>query len=203
MTDPDNVRQIVELNPDLLGFIFVPGSPRFIGDESRALEVVREVPRSIAKVGVFRDALVDELVHTARLLNLEVIQLHGAEDEQYVTALKTELPASVKVWKAVSLRDDLKGAITKVPHSADLVLLDGPRPGSGQRFDWSLLLKDTPIEKPFMVAGGIGPENISEARRLFDAQPHCIGVDLNSQVESASGIKDVERVRICIEAIRV
>lgn len=203
MTDPDNVAQIVELKPDLLGFIFVPESPRFIGGQSRALQVVRGVPRAITTVGVFKDASHLEVVRVVQELDLGVVQLHGAENESYVAALQSELPSSVTVWKATLVTGDLKRAILNVPQSADRILLDGPKPGSGERFNWASLAEGMPFEKPFMIAGGIGPENISEARRLFETQPLCSGIDINSQVESAPGIKDIERVRRCIEGMRV
>ena len=111
------------------------------------------------------------------------MQLHGDESAEYVIALRHELPGVV-VMKAVRVTGEeaLRG-IEGYP--ADLLILDSAAPGSGEGFDWSLLSQMT-VKRPYLLAGGIG---LSEVQRITQSGIACAGVDLNSKVESAPGVK--------------
>ncbi|WP_207205573.1 bifunctional indole-3-glycerol-phosphate synthase TrpC/phosphoribosylanthranilate isomerase TrpF [Serratia sp. 1D1416] len=171
------------------GLIFVGRSPRYV-DINRAREVISGAP--LKYVGVFCDAQVDTLVKTVERLGLQAVQLHGAEDQAYITALRAQLPARCQIWKALSVKDRLPAR--DLQH-VDRFLLDNGAGGTGQRFDWSLLQGEDLGN--VMLAGGLGADNCVEAAKLG-----CAGLDFNSGVESQPGIKDAARLAAVFQTLR-
>lgn len=173
LTRAEDVALAEELGAELVGFVFVKTSPRFI-EPSNA-------PRSsrAKRVGVFRDASIDEMRRAAEVAELDIIQLHGSEPDDVVQAL--ELP----VIRALHVTDTLPATTT----SASWLLFDTGG-GTGRRFDWSLLASYD-RSKPFLLAGGITPDNIAAA--ISKVRPDAI--DLSSGVESAPGIKDPDKLK--------
>ncbi|HKR63723.1 MAG TPA: phosphoribosylanthranilate isomerase [Thermoanaerobaculia bacterium] len=170
-----------ELGADFLGFVFVKSSPRFVQEIP-----VKSPHHKCKRVGVFRDHSLDDIHRIAEVAQLDIIQLHGNESEDFVRAI--QLP----VIKAVHVQDALPDTNT----SADWILFDTGG-GTGRRFDWSLLA-DYPRTKPFFLAGGITPDNVEAAIRR--ARPDAI--DLSSGVESAPGIKDHRKLRELFERVQ-
>jgi indole-3-glycerol phosphate synthase/phosphoribosylanthranilate isomerase len=128
-------------------------------------------------------------------LQLSAVQLHGDESENYIKKLRSLIPGC-QIWKAVAVTD----VLPDLNFTADRLLLDSKvgnqSGGTGHVFDWSLLA-DLPKEK-MMLAGGINSENIPEAIKVG-----CLGVDLNSGVESAPGIKDADKIQRAFTALRI
>ena len=122
---------------------------------------------------------------------MDIAQLHGTEDESYLAALRTLAPGH-PLWKAFTLRtpDDLTAALAS---GADMILLDSSK-GTGQTFDWSLLRG---VARPFLLAGGLTPENIPRAVRAV----HPWGVDLSSGVETDRR-KDRDKILAAVAAAR-
>jgi indole-3-glycerol phosphate synthase/phosphoribosylanthranilate isomerase len=181
LTREEDARSAHEAGAIYGGLIFAEGSPRQV-DVEQARQVMAGAP--LKYVGVFRNNTVSDIVTYADALNLQAVQLHGDEDRTFVAALRAELPDSVKIWKAFSIKESLPAR--DWPH-IDRYVLDNGNGGSGKRFDWSLLQGES-LDN-VLLAGGLGADNCVEA-----AQLGCAGLDFNSGVESAPGIKDASKI---------
>ena len=200
--------------PDYIGFILSPGFRRSVTPEE-AEQLARRLAPGILKVGVFVNESVEKVVEAAGFLDL--IQLHGSEDNAYIRDLRGRMATSdprglleatndprgrmtKPVIQAFRIRsaDDLKRAMES---EADYLLLDNGT-GTGEAFDWSLIrdaeaLKRGAAAKPWILAGGLGPDNVAEAVRRF--RPYA--VDLSSGAET-DGWKDPEKMVRCVQAVR-
>ena len=137
----------------------------------------------IRKVGVFVDQPMEQIAQIARRQQLDIVQLHGCEDERYISELRQLIPSEIR----------MKDICQAEASTADDVLLDGGQ-GSGQTFDWR---KIESMNRPFFLAGGLNPENVEEAVRRL----HPCAVDVSSGVET-DGHKDEEKVRQLIRRVR-
>ncbi|WP_312073645.1 bifunctional indole-3-glycerol-phosphate synthase TrpC/phosphoribosylanthranilate isomerase TrpF [Atlantibacter sp.] len=171
------------------GLIFAESSPRYVTPE-QAKTVIAAAP--LRYVGVFRDSPLQNVVSIAQALSLSAVQLHGGEDQAYITALRAALPATVAIWKALSVAESLPAR--DLDH-VDRYVFDNGQGGSGQRFDWSLLAGQ-PLDN-VLLAGGLGADNCVEAAKLG-----CSGLDFNSGVESAPGIKDSNKLAAVFKTLR-
>lgn len=171
------------------GLIFVPTSPRRV-DEQQAAAVIANAP--LRYVGVFRDQTIDEIAAKVGTLGLAAVQLHGNEDQTYITALRQTLPDHVAIWKALSVGETLPER--NLQH-VDKYLLDNDQGGSGQRFDWGLLAGQA-LDN-VLLAGGLNENNCQSASKLGAA-----GLDFNSGVEVAPGIKDTHKLAAVFETLR-
>ncbi|MBP1588880.1 MAG: phosphoribosylanthranilate isomerase [Kiritimatiellae bacterium] len=181
------------LRPDLVGFVFAPGSRRRVTQEE-ALALKRRLDPGIKAAGVFVGASPEAIAAVVASGAIDAVQLHGPDgDEERIAALRALVPG-VPLVRALKVRDadDLAAAEAS---SADLVLLDAGA-GDGVPFDWRLLA-ERPLRRPFFLAGGLTPDNIAEAIRL--ARP-C-GVDASSGVETG-GFKDFAKMRQFITEAR-
>ncbi|KAA9001834.1 bifunctional indole-3-glycerol-phosphate synthase TrpC/phosphoribosylanthranilate isomerase TrpF [Affinibrenneria salicis] len=172
------------------GLIFVDASPRHV-DLPQAKDVMAAAP--LRYVGVFRNAAPEQVSQTAQALSLAAVQLHGDEDQAYISALRQRLPSACQIWKALSVGDSVPAMTLE---HVDRYLLDNAQGGSGKSFDWSLLAGQT-LDR-VMLAGGLNPDNVGAASRLG-----CAGLDLNSGVESRPGIKDAEKLASVFNTLRV
>jgi phosphoribosylanthranilate isomerase len=192
LTVPEEARACVELGAWGIGVVFAPESPRRI-DAARAAEVLAAVPEGVARVGVFVGASPAEMASVARVAGLTHLQIHDADPGEARRASGLPVIEGVRV----SGPDALARARAS---AADLVLLDAAVPGrhggTGRSFDWSLL-EGRPLGRPFVLAGGLRPENVAEA--VARVAPDT--VDVSSGVESAPGRKDPERVRAFVAAV--
>jgi phosphoribosylanthranilate isomerase len=191
LTRPEDVAHAADLGADYLGFILVPGTPRYrTPSEIRALGASA---RGVSRVGVFPAGPVSSIVTDASGAALDVIQLHGSFSPDAVEALRSA--GSWELWKVLRVRgdEDLLDAVAPWVGAVDLVLLDTWHPvhlgGSGVRFSWDGLeaaRAHWPDSLRLGIAGGLSPESVGEARaRLW---PDL--VDVSSGVEAAPGQKD-------------
>lgn len=175
------------------GLIFYPKSPRFVS-LAQAKAIRQAAP--LRFVGVFVDEAVAQVALIAKEVGLAAVQLHGHEDERYLQQLRSLLPQGVEIWKAYRVSDQLP----QFSHEADRVLLDAYQPGipggTGVKFDWRLLQSKI-LHKPVMLAGGLTPDNVHEALNLAVA-----GLDMNSGLESAPGVKDPAKITTAFTNIR-
>lgn len=217
MRDADNIRAVTALDIDFLGFIFYPKSPRYTPKAIPEAELIADTAttarhddiewRKPQRVGVFVDEMPQTIIAHIHNDQLDYVQLHGHELPEMIDNLKrTVIPDirhSLKVIKAFSISkpDDLLQ--TKAYEGvADLFLFDTPTEsygGSGKKFDWQML-QAYDGHTPFLLSGGIGPEDIDRIHKF--EHPQCIGIDLNSRFETAPGIKDVEALRRFTEKLR-
>jgi indole-3-glycerol phosphate synthase/phosphoribosylanthranilate isomerase len=173
------------------GFVFVPGSPRYVTADEAAPLAGTARRSGMLPVGVFRDAPLNVVSDVAMLLNLHAVQLHGREDGDYVRALIRELPADCEIWTAVSVgREPLS------IRSGDRTVFDNAAGGSGQSFDWRLVQGHAAL-RDGIVAGGIGPHNANAARGL---RAHAI--DIGSAIDVRPGVKSPERIVALFETLR-
>ncbi|HHF0509633.1 TPA: bifunctional indole-3-glycerol-phosphate synthase TrpC/phosphoribosylanthranilate isomerase TrpF [Vibrio antiquarius] len=191
LTHPDDAAKAYQAGAVFGGLIFVEKSKRAVDLESARL-TMSGAPLNY--VGVFQNHDIDFVASVATSLGLKAVQLHGQEDQAYVNQLKAELPTTVEIWKAYGVTDAKPELL--VDH-IDRHLLDAQvgtqTGGTGQVFDWSLIGDPSQI----MLAGGLSPENAQQAATLG-----CLGLDLNSGVESAPGKKDSQKLLAAFTAIR-
>ncbi|ELY4872450.1 bifunctional indole-3-glycerol-phosphate synthase TrpC/phosphoribosylanthranilate isomerase TrpF [Cronobacter sakazakii] len=189
LTRPQDAQSAWQAGALYGGLIFVGSSPRAVSDE-QARAVIEAAP--LRYVGVFRDAPVEDVVAKANAFSLAAVQLHGDEDQTYISALRASLPETTAIWKAQSVSHALP---PRNLHYVDRYVLDNGQGGTGQRFDWSLLEGQT-LDN-VMLAGGLGADNCVQA-----AQLGCAGLDFNSGVESAPGIKDSDKLAAVFRTLR-
>ncbi|CQD43583.1 bifunctional indole-3-glycerol-phosphate synthase TrpC/phosphoribosylanthranilate isomerase TrpF [Yersinia mollaretii] len=171
------------------GLIFADSSPRNV-NIAQARTVISGAP--LKYVGVFRDAKIATIQQIAEHLSLAAVQLHGQEDQIYINQLRDVLPADCQIWKALSVSDTLPAR--NLAH-VERYVLDNGQGGTGQTFDWSLLAGES-LDN-VLLAGGVSADNCGAA-----AQLGCAGLDLNSGVESAPGIKDPQLIAAVFNALR-
>lgn len=181
LTTPEMAHRAAASGASYGGLIFVPSSKRCVSELQAATITAT---RALDFVGVFVDADATEVARLATMLGLAAVQLHGSEDAAYINALRPQLPAGCQIWKAHRIHDQLPD-FSQWP--ADRQLLDtfsaAAHGGTGERFDWGLL-KDHPERHKLMLAGGLSPANVSEARATG-----VWGLDVNSGVETSPGVK--------------
>lgn len=183
-----------ECRPDYVGFILSEGFKRSVSiDDFLALE--KGLDKGIKKVGVFVNESTQNILEIAE--HLDVIQLHGDENEDYIKDLQKDF--SGEIWKAVRAKspEDIEWEQKK---SCRRLLIDSfienAYGGTGKRINTEIV-KSAKIEKPFFIAGGITAENIAEIVR--DTKPY--GVDISSGIET-DGIKDLQKMKSIMEIIK-
>lgn len=197
MREPDNISQVATTGIQWMGMIFWPRSSRWAND----LSVAHTIPAGIRRVGVFVDQPVEEMAAIADSCQLDIIQLHGHESVECLARLRQSLTdPSVQLMKAISIADEKD--IEQVAHYdkvADWLLFDtkcNTVGGSGRKFRWDIL-ENYHGSTPFLLSGGIGPEDIPQLKQFH--HPQWKGIDLNSRFETAPGRKDEKRLREFIE----
>ncbi|NVO30064.1 phosphoribosylanthranilate isomerase [Hymenobacter sp. P5342] len=187
-----NILEVAGLEPDFLGFIFSPKSKRFVGEELSE-ELLKSLPASVRKVGVFVDQSTAEIMQQVRRFGLDLVQLHGAESPAQCAELRA---GGVGVIKAFAVGEAVDFAALE-PYAAvcDYFLFDaaGPQPGgNGTRFNWELL-RQYALPVPYLLAGGIDPSMVAELAHL--RLPGLYGFDVNSGFETAPALKDAAVLR--------
>lgn len=182
-----------ELGASAVGFIFWPGSPRFI-DPGRARAVATALPQHVLRVGVFVDQVPEYVKDVAQRVGLGAVQLHGSES----VAAYSDL--GLALIKAIAVMDPFDGSVMDaVPHEVT-VLLDAHDPvrrgGTGQTIDWTIAAAIA-ARRRTILSGGLNAQNVSEA--VERVRPYMI--DVSSGVESAPGIKDAAKLRAFFEAL--
>ncbi len=225
MRDHDNISEVAQLDIDLMGFIFWKGSKRCVrmipsragilpdySEErlrraSRREDAASQQPSGLSRVGVFVDEMPQTILTAIYNYRLQYVQLHGEEKPVMIENLKRtlipDIVPDIKVIKAISVsgKDDI-ARYKDYEGLVDLFLFDTRCPtvgGSGRQFDWDVL-SAYDGHTPFLLSGGIGPDDADRVRQ-FD-HPMLAGIDLNSRFETEPGRKDVERLRTFISQVR-
>ena len=178
-----------KLKPDYIGFVFAAKSKRRVSP-LKATELKSRLDPEIKAVGVFLD---DDLDAVAAMMNLgivDLVQLHGSEDEEYIKKLRTITDKPVIKAFIINSAEDVKRAEAS---TADYILLDGGK-GEGKAFDWSLLKN---IKRPYFLAGGLNPGNAADAVRTLAP----FAVDVSTGIET-DGKKDEEKMTAFVNAVR-
>ncbi|WP_170517727.1 phosphoribosylanthranilate isomerase [Ruegeria atlantica] len=203
LTAPDHVRAAVDAGARYVGFVFFPKSPRHL-EVLAAAELAHLAPAGVAKVALTVNASDEELDRIVANVPLDMLQLHGKESPERVAEVRDRFGLPVMKAIGVAEAEDL-AAIDLYSEVADQLLIDAKPPrnaelpgGNGLAFDWRLLAGRKYWQRPWMLAGGLTPENVAEAIRMTGARQ----VDVSSGVESAPGVKDSALVRAFIDATR-
>jgi phosphoribosylanthranilate isomerase len=203
ITQPEQGRAIAQLGADLLGFICVPQSPRYVTPQQiyQVVSQLSEFTYPPVSVGVFANVNLEQIAETVVIGQLKGIQLHGDESSVFCHMLKQQFP-HCQLIKALRIRSvsDLELAHS-YGESVDSLLLDAYNPkvlgGTGHTLDWPMLKQFNP-NIPWFLAGGLKPDNVAMA--LETVNPN--GLDVSSGVERSPGDKDLDKVKQLITTVR-
>lgn len=192
MRDSDNIKELLKLQPDYMGFIFYKKSKRNAVNLDAAL--LKSFPATTQKVGVFVNATLQEVKQRVAEYGLDLVQLHGDESVAYVRELFT---AGIDIMKVFSIGkrfdfDELNG----YKEIVNYFLFDTKgkeRGGNGMAFDWEIL-KGYDQSVPFFLSGGIDNKNVEGLAGLGEMNIHAI--DVNSKYEIEPGLKDIEHLKV-------
>lgn len=202
LNSPESIDAAVKAGADHIGLVFFEKSPRNVSIEEAAMLASR-IPTHVNIVGLFvnaEDAFIDQVLEA---VPLDILQLHGQEPVERVVQLKQR--TGRQIMKAIGIREeeDLR-AVAQYEPVVDWLLFDAKPPkdaalpgGNAIAFDWTLL-EGKSWAKPWMLAGGLTPENVQTAIRLTGAP--C--VDTSSGVEDAPGRKSAHKIREFVKAVK-
>lgn len=219
MRDAANIKEVSQLDIDWMGFIFFPKSSRYVRQINSNAGFIPDYPslrnndgdepspKKIKRVGVFVDDMPQNIVTRVVNFRLDIVQLHGSENAIMIDnlrrTLEPDIHKGIKIMKALSVASaaDVEKYKDYEGH-VDYFLFDTKTPlkgGSGNKFDWSVL--DAYDGKtPFLLSGGIGPDDVERIREFN--HPKCIGIDVNSRFETVPGVKDAALLKSFLEALR-
>ena len=199
LSTPETVDAAVARGARWVGFMTYPRSPRHVATETlRAL--AKRVPKTVGRVGVFvdpDDALLDERIVAGAL---DLLQLHGNETPQRVAGIKRRTGKPVMKVIKVAQAADVERGLASYAAIADRLMFDaaeGILPGgNAEAFDWTIL-SGRKVPLPWLLAGGLTPDNVAEAVRVTGAR----AVDVSSGVESSRGVKSIALIRAFLERV--
>jgi phosphoribosylanthranilate isomerase len=182
-----------------IGFIFYPSSKRYVLDKLSLADIANFKPADAKKVGVFVNEPLEQLLEIAQAASLDLVQLHGDESPEYCATLRQKVE-TIKVFRVGAVVPDF----TAYESVVDYFLFDTDSTlygGTGQHFNWELI-KGSTIPKPFFLSGGIGPNDVQGVKVMekTKAGKSLLALDINSQFELAPGMKDLEKIKIFINA---
>ncbi|WP_210150242.1 phosphoribosylanthranilate isomerase [Chryseobacterium scophthalmum] len=205
LTQLGQIRELVALKIDFLGFIFYEKSPRYVLNHLNLGEI-SEINHQ-GKVGVFVNENIDKIIEFAEKADLDFIQLHGDESEDFILELRKKLKPEVGIIKVIRIGNqklEVKRKIEKVfdsaqtdnqqPTTINYLLFDTDSKafgGTGKTFDWNIL-NEIKIPLPYFLSGGISWENFHQLKTI-NQQPFAL--DINSKFEIEHGIKDLEKIK--------
>lgn len=225
ITDKREIEYLNMLKPEYMGFVFAD-SKRKVSKEI-AFELSSKLRKDIKKVGVFRNNSIDEILAVISKVDLDIIQLHGKEDIEFIRELREAMPLYIDIWRALS-GNDIEGIKEYMKDGycenyeknirvnkeklINKLLIDGSNPGSGETFDLDNIInyfhkynKSNGLkskENKFFLAGGINDENVLE--RISKVNP--MGIDVSSGVEvineNYTRIKSFEKMKKLIDKVR-
>jgi phosphoribosylanthranilate isomerase len=201
ITQPQQSQAIASLGATALGFICVPASPRYV-TPAQIRAAIAPLSVNIDTIGVFANTSIQKISQTVHESGLTGVQLHGDETPEFCRHLRQALP-QVEIIKALRVRnvEHLEQAIIFTQY-INTLLLDAYHPqqlgGTGQTLDWQMLQQFRP-SCPWLLAGGLTPDNILTA--LSQLNPD--GIDLSSGVEIKPGDKDLDKVALLFERLKI
>ena len=195
MRDAENIKELIELQPDFIGFIFYKKSSRHVEEFPKV-----DIPASIKKVGVFVNESLEYVLRIVTENSLDCVQLHGDESPEYCEDLGKIMHSDIQLIKAfpVDAAFDFE-QVFAFEKQVDLFLFDtkGDKVGgNGVAFDWTLLDKYS-SKKPFLLSGGIGEDSVDELQQFMKTplSEYCMGWDVNSKFEIRPGFKNIDKIK--------
>ena len=203
LTKLNQIKELVDLEVDFLGFIFYEKSPRYVLNHL-SLEQISEINHQ-AKVGVFVNEDLEKIIEISGQADLNFIQLHGDETEEFISELRQKLNSKIAVIKVIrigNLTENLESKILNLKSKIDYLLFDTDSKafgGTGKTFDWNFL-NEIKIPIPYFLSGGISLENIHQLSTI-NHQPFAL--DINSKFEIEPGNKDINKIKEFIKLYNV
>jgi phosphoribosylanthranilate isomerase len=197
LKDKDNIRDLITLQPDFMGFILHSGSPRNVRPD-QLKDLTTDIPQTISKVGVLVNEPIESALNIVKTNFFDILQLHGNEDPQYCKILSRH----IDLIKTFSVTDTLPANIKDYTRFCKLFLFDTKGEnygGTGKQFDHNLLSVYS-LKTRFILSGGISPDDDIYLKKLNLNNLEVI--DLNSRFEIKPGIKNVELLKAFINKIR-
>jgi len=207
LTRLDQIQELTSLNTDFLGFIFYEKSPRYVLNHLR-LEEISKIDHQ-GKVGVFVNENIEKILETTTKADLNFIQLHGDENETFISALKQKLNSEVKIIKVMRIGQEsvistkeksIDHFFRSIQNDIDYILFDTDSKafgGTGEQFDWNIL-NEIEIPLPYFLSGGISKENIENIEHL---KQKPFALDINSKFETEPGNKNISRIKRFISSL--
>lgn len=197
MRDPDNIRQVDAIaGVDWMGFIFFPKSSRNV------TAVPSYLPQHCQRVGVFVNAPVEDIVSRVQAFGFHLVQLHGDESPAFCHTLRTHLPDETRIIKMIQVASEADILRTEAyAEAVDYFLFETKcvgYGGSGQQFDWGIL-QHYHSKTPFLITGGIGPEDAEKVKAF--QHPQFAGIDLNSRFETSPAVKNATLINDFIKKL--
>ena len=189
LSRPCDIEAANELKPDYIGFVFAPKSKRYVTPE-KAMELKSFLAPEIQTVGVFVNEKPENIAKLLQDGIIDIAQLHGAEDEDYITRLRQLTDKPIIKACRIETTYDIENAEQS---TADYILLDSGA-GTGTVFDWQLIQD---IKRPYFLAGGLSPDNAADAINTL----HTYAVDVSSGIET-NGLKDKTKMAAFVAAVR-
>jgi phosphoribosylanthranilate isomerase len=199
LTQIDQIHELISMETDFLGFIFYEKSPRYVLNHL-ILEDISKLNHQ-GKIGVFVNEDLDKIIEISEKANLNFIQLHGDEDENFISELRKKLKPEMGIIKVIRIGNcvleagnDIQQTINKQLKTSNYFLFDTDSKafgGTGKQFDWNLL-NDIEIPLPYFLSGGISDENINQIK-ILNQKPFAL--DINSKFEIEAGFKDVNKIK--------
>ena len=194
ITRPEDAQSAADAGADAVGLVFYVKSKRAVTAE-QAAEIVAALPPFVSVVALFVNETADNIREILHQVPIDVIQFHGDEDDDFCRQFDRPYLKAVRVQSAA----DIQTACARFPNARAL-LFDAYHPteygGTGQSFDWTLLRGN--IGKPWILAGGLTPENVADAVGTSGAA----AVDVSGGVEISGGIKSREKMAAFIQAVK-
>lgn len=202
ITSMKQLQQLDGLEVDFAGLSFYKASPSFVGDKIAEADI-RDTDLDVKKVGVFVNSDYDEIMDTVERFGLDLVQLHGDESPHLCEAISSEIEV-IKSFRISNSEKSIDYLIKEYDDVCDYYLFDTASingfGGSEEKFDWKKI-ESAKIEKPFFLAGGIGPEDATQIRKL--KHPDFYGVEINNQFDKSPGVKDMVLVLKFMHALRM
>jgi len=199
LTQIDQIHELISIETDFLGFIFYKKSPRYVLNHL-SLEDISKINHQ-GKIGVFVNEDLNTIIEIAEKSNLNFIQLHGDEDENFISELKKKLNPEIGIIKVIRIgsrmlkgRNEIQQTINRQLKTSKYLLFDTDSKafgGTGKQFDWSIL-NEIKIPIPYFLSGGISGENIDNIK-ILNQKPFAL--DINSRFEIGAGCKDVHKIK--------
>jgi phosphoribosylanthranilate isomerase len=199
ITNLEQATALQAMGVHYIGFIFYPSSKRYVLEKLSLTDLASFKPTGVKKVGVFVNESLDQLLHIVQEAGLDIVQLHGDETPAYCAAVRQNV-ATIKVFRVGAAVPDFAAYEAEIDYflfDTDSILYGG----TGQHFNWELI-KGSNIPKPYFLSGGIGPNDIQgiQVMEKTKAGKTLLALDINSQFELTPGMKDLEKIKIFINA---
>ena len=199
ITNIEQATALQAMGVQYIGFIFYPSSKRYVLDKLSLSDLANFKPTGVKKVGVFVNEPLEQLLETVNAAGLDLVQLHGDESPDYCAAVRQKVETIIVFRVGASVPDFVgyEAVVDYFLFDTDSALYGG----TGQHFNWELI-KGVTVPKPFFLSGGIGPNDIQgvQVMEKTKAGKSLLALDINSQFEDTPGVKNLEKIKIFINA---